>query len=543
MLRAVSLVHVVPSYNKILTVLDQWSSLILILLAAIIVLPDLGAGSLVDWDEAIYAQVSREMVQSRDWINLHQGYKPYFEKPPLLMWFTAIFYNFFGINEFWARATSAISGILLVWITYLSGKEIYDKRTGFLAGLILIGCYDFILESRQGATNVLLSLFVFTGIFAYIRLRKGSQKWWYLIWACFALAFMVKLWSALVLPAALLINLLLEQKMSEALRSKHFWWGILLAGVIVLPWHLLVYLQNGQELVYAYISRNLLERSFTSMDGHIGTSIYYLDVMRRAFSPWYFLVPFAIALGIKDVVGQERKSNILVVEVFVILALYTFVVSTKIHHYVLPVYPALAILISHLFMEASSSSKSQALIWVITSALFATIIIQDKLLLLCLFVVFGMVFLIKRKLLTAKETPQVIAILIFGVFLLSSTLSYVLGNHRLDISPMYRSRTSPVATIAGLAGRVNPLKAKSLIGFSMQEDWGTDFAVEGPTAFFYSNRPMDIVSTWEQLDELMMNRESGEIIIAEKYFDQLSEGYSVSIIEKVEPLIYAEMSK
>ena len=61
---------------------------LLVLVAAFALLWKLGTGSLAAWDEAIYAQVAKEMVRSGDWLTLHWGNQPWFEKPPLFMWIT-----------------------------------------------------------------------------------------------------------------------------------------------------------------------------------------------------------------------------------------------------------------------------------------------------------------------------------------------------------------------------------------------------------------------------------------------------------------------
>ena len=66
--------------------------ILLSILAMLVILWGLGKNSLYDWDEAIYAQVSKEMVQRGDWLRLHWGDKPWMEKPPLYMWMTSIFY-------------------------------------------------------------------------------------------------------------------------------------------------------------------------------------------------------------------------------------------------------------------------------------------------------------------------------------------------------------------------------------------------------------------------------------------------------------------
>ncbi|MEM1280119.1 MAG: 4-amino-4-deoxy-L-arabinose transferase, partial [Cyanobacteria bacterium P01_H01_bin.152] len=82
---------------------------------------NLGARSLADWDEAIYAQISKEIFHSNQWLTLHWGYKPWFHKPPLFMWLTTLAYYIFGVGEVGARAISAIAGTGLALLTYLLG--------------------------------------------------------------------------------------------------------------------------------------------------------------------------------------------------------------------------------------------------------------------------------------------------------------------------------------------------------------------------------------------------------------------------------------
>jgi 4-amino-4-deoxy-L-arabinose transferase-like glycosyltransferase len=531
----------IPSLEKSLMLVDQWSPLILITSALIIFLSDLGGGSLRNWDEAIYAQISKEMIQSSDWITLYHGYKPFFEKPPLLIWITAFFFKLFGVNEFWSRAISAISGTLLVWITYLSGKEIYESRTGFVAGLILLGSYGFVFEARNGETDMLLSLLVSSGIFAYLRLRNGSQIWWYLIWISCALAFMVKFWAGLVLPATLAVVLLLEQKITATLRSKQFWLGILVAAAIVAPWHILVYIKNGEAFIDVYIARDLLERTLTSMEGHYGTPLFYLDAMRRVFSPWYFLFPFALVLATNEAFDRKWKSSVLLAEILFVFGLYTFVVNTKNPSYIFPIFPALSILVARLFILALSIPRSIAFTCIVTAALIATTIIQDKLLILCVLVVFGLAIFFKMKLFSKTSLIPIFTSFIFAVFFLTSIVNYVLGNHRLRLWPIYGMQVSPVAQIAHFAGKENPSMTDPLIGFATEEDWDTSFAVEGPTALFYSNRPIDTVITWDKLTELMVEKKSGEILIAKKYLPRLSKEFDVLVIKEVDPLIYARI--
>ncbi|HEX3374042.1 MAG TPA: phospholipid carrier-dependent glycosyltransferase, partial [Edaphobacter sp.] len=89
------------------------TSLAAALLACIVLLPLLGHKPLTNWDEGIYAEISREMLSFGPLVP-HWNYQPWFEKPPLMLWITAAFFKLFGVTEFWARAGSALSGVFTV---------------------------------------------------------------------------------------------------------------------------------------------------------------------------------------------------------------------------------------------------------------------------------------------------------------------------------------------------------------------------------------------------------------------------------------------
>src|ERR1700737_2379462 len=89
------------------------STSLAVLMACIVLLPLLGHKPLTNWDEGIYAEISREMLSLGPLVP-HWNYQPWFEKPPLMPWITASFFKIFGVTEFWARAGSALSGVSIV---------------------------------------------------------------------------------------------------------------------------------------------------------------------------------------------------------------------------------------------------------------------------------------------------------------------------------------------------------------------------------------------------------------------------------------------
>src|SRR5436309_1244284 len=114
---------------------EEWLLLALLLCATVMLLWNLGAHPLKNWDESIYAEVAKEMVRTGDWLTPHWNSRPWFEKPPLYLWLAATSFKLFGITEFAARLPSALSGVGLVAIVYLLGQRMYSTTVGVLAAV------------------------------------------------------------------------------------------------------------------------------------------------------------------------------------------------------------------------------------------------------------------------------------------------------------------------------------------------------------------------------------------------------------------------
>jgi 4-amino-4-deoxy-L-arabinose transferase-like glycosyltransferase len=317
--------------------------LLLLSIAAVALILKLGAGSLAAWDEAIYAQVSKEMVQSGDWLTPHWSYSPWFEKPPLFMWITALSYRIFGISEFAARLPAAISGLALLLLTYFTARLAYDEKTGLLAAAILFTCYHFLSFSRFGTMDTMLTLFIYLALYGYLRLNKDNQKWWYLIWASCALALMVKGAGGIIAPAAFILALAFDRRFTEAIQSSQFWQGVMLAVLVVAPWHILMSVWYGRAFIDEYIGYHVVSRSTRTLEGNASSYFYYIGKLVDGFFPWSLLLPFVVISAIRKHLKDQSRSWILLILCALVFGLYTLV-PTRRPWYIIPLYPALAIL-------------------------------------------------------------------------------------------------------------------------------------------------------------------------------------------------------
>lgn len=307
----------------------------------------LGVPALKNWDEGIYAEVAKEILQSSDWLTLHWQHSDWFEKPPLTFWLMAGLFRLFGINELTARAVSALAGIGVVAVIFKMGKLQRGPACALIAGLILLTTFQFVQSSRLVNTDMLLVFFIYLAIYGYLRLRNGDQRWWYLVSLSCALGFMVKSFASLFAPAAIAFALIVDGQVNEAVRTKQFWLSILAGLAIIVPWHATMIYLHGSSFLNEYFYYHVWSRTTTALEGHRGPYWFYFREIWAKIHPWWTIAPFAVLFNIWQI-KRDRSSAIIVALTLFVFGFYT-AAQTKSTSYILPVYPALALLISDLF--------------------------------------------------------------------------------------------------------------------------------------------------------------------------------------------------
>jgi 4-amino-4-deoxy-L-arabinose transferase-like glycosyltransferase len=315
---------------------------VLLAVSAILILWRLGSGSLTSWDEALYGAISRGILDTGNWIDLRWAGNPWVDKPPLYMWVTVLFYKLFGVNEFAVRLFSALSGIGTVLATYLLGRKLYSRQAGIASALAILTSFSFFWGARVGMLDVTLTFFT---VLSLLFFKLGEEKKLFLFFApvAFAAAFMTKSMAAAPIPVILGIYIIATGQL-KVFKERSFIAGILTALLIIASWHIAAFAHYGGNFFNDYFVRNTITRSSTSMEGHTGDILTYFGVIPNKGRPWalfgFALLPLAAAL----IFAKKEKQHILPViwasAAFVIIS----AVKTKLHWYVMPIYPALALL-------------------------------------------------------------------------------------------------------------------------------------------------------------------------------------------------------
>lgn len=328
-------------------------TLTLILLCALAVawFGTLGERKLVRPDEGRYAEIAREMVATGDWTTPRlNGYK-YFEKPALHYWATAAAFELFGVHEWTARLWSALTGFLGVLLVLYFGRRVFGAPAGGLAASVLAGSLLWAVIGHINTLDMGVSFFMSLAVLglALAQLDDASPqerwRWMHAAWAAAAFALLSKGLIGIVLPGGAFALYILIQRDWTRLARLHTGTGLLLFLAIAAPWFFAVSAANDEFFRFFFIQEHF-QRFLTNAHGRYRPAWYFIPILLIGFSPWIIsLVP---ALGRAWREGPQhgfRPARLLLVWSALVFAFFS-ASSSKLPSYILPMFPALAVLVA-----------------------------------------------------------------------------------------------------------------------------------------------------------------------------------------------------
>jgi 4-amino-4-deoxy-L-arabinose transferase-like glycosyltransferase len=304
---------------------------------------NLGSYSLKEPDEGRYAEIPREMLETGDYLVPHLNYVRYFEKPPLLYWMTAAFYKPFGVSEWSFRLPNALIALFCVLITYVFAARSWGARMGLISALILASSFGFFAMARVVTVDMLFAFLLFASLLCFCQFYRAKKSLFlYLFYAALALAVLAKGPVAIVLLAATIILFLLSERRLSSLRDFVSPGGLLLFGVIAAPWFVVMSVKEKEFFQFFFIDQHVL-RFLTSKHNRSGPIYYFLPVLFGGLFPWSVFIPRAAVRLWR--VRDLRPFFIWSVVVFAFFSLS----GSKLPTYILPIYPAVALILGYLF--------------------------------------------------------------------------------------------------------------------------------------------------------------------------------------------------
>lgn len=301
-------------------------------------------------DEGRYAEIPREMVVSGDWVTPRLNDLKYFEKPPLQYWATAVAYEVFGEHQWTSRLWAALTGFMGVLLVWFTGMRLFGREAGMYAALLLGGSMLYSMMAHINTLDMGVTFFITLGICALLLGQKeelpGSRRNWMLLaWAALALAVLSKGLMGVILPgAALFIYSLLNR---DLVVWKRMYWitGLVVFLLVAAPWFVLVIKANPEFFERFFIYEHF-QRFTSKVHGRYQPWHYFVPVLLMGMLPWTVLM-FDTLLRTWRGSAQEAKSfsaeRFLLVWV-VFIYLFFSASGSKLSSYLLPMFPALALL-------------------------------------------------------------------------------------------------------------------------------------------------------------------------------------------------------
>ena len=322
---------------------------LLIALCGVLYFPYLGSTPVFDKGEPREGLAVQDIVQRGEWLFPLKRAAAIPSKPPMFHWSAALVYQFTGIlDEATLRLPSAVYATLGVISLYLLGAKLFGAQVGLLGGAILATTMIYQTQAVNARVDMTLCFFVTLSLILFYSIYRGlltHPLWPYAMYLLVGLATLSKGPLGLVLPGLVIaVFLALKRNWQQFFRFA-FHPGVLIAVILVLGWYGLAITRGGE----GFVDRQLLSENlgrFFGGSGHSHPLYYYLGYLFSLAIPWCLFYPLMFMDWAEHRGSADRDDVRFLQTWFAAMLIFFSLSSGKRAVYLLPVYPALALLLA-----------------------------------------------------------------------------------------------------------------------------------------------------------------------------------------------------
>ena len=318
---------------------------------------------LVASDEGRYGEIAREMYATGDWITpRYNGYK-YFEKPPLQAWMTAIAYTLFGVGEWQSRLWTGLTGYFAILATGFTAWKLVGGERGVIAGwvsaILLASSPMWNVGGHFNTLDMGLSSILSCALFSLLLAQRSGlaisvrRNWMWLCWAFMALAVLSKGLIGIVIPGMVLVVYTLTTRDWALWKRLHLFSGLAVFFLIATPWFVLVSLKNPEFPHFFFIHEHW-DRFTKDTHNRKGHPLYFVPLILVGFIPWLVQIGQGLICAWRNRRGDSDGIEVSAAPAFrplwlcAVWAVMIFLFFSKSHSklpgYIMPIFPALALL-------------------------------------------------------------------------------------------------------------------------------------------------------------------------------------------------------
>jgi len=326
----------------------------------------LGGHALFTPDEGRYSEVAREMVVSGDYITPRLNGVAFLDKPILYYWLQASAIQLFGLKEWALRFWPALIGILGCLMTYLAGRQLFNRRTGILSAIILATSPLYYGAAHYANLDLevaaLISITLLLSVLALHSTSHTHRTVLFLLAYLFCgLAALTKGLIGIVFPAMIVGAWILLSNRWHILKHMRLILGLIIFAAITIPWYYLVQQANPEFLHFFFVNQQVA-RFLTKGDYNNQTVIwFYVPIVLAGFFPWSVFVIQAVTKNIKAVWNnrQQHTVELFLLLWFVLIFIFFSFPKSKTVGYIIPIFPALSLMVAHYLDSLWETTKTK----------------------------------------------------------------------------------------------------------------------------------------------------------------------------------------
>jgi len=309
-----------------------------------------------DRDESSFAQASKQMIETGNYTDIRLQDVPRYKKPIGIYWLQSVAVNLLNpqhLDQIWAyRVPSLLGAIVAVLMTAALGTLLFNPATGLLAAMMLAGCVLLNVEARLAKTDAALLGCIVTAMYALARGFVGRMPspffTPFLFWTAVALGVLIK-GPIIFLPIlGVLFWLKLTDKNIAWFRTLHPALGLPYALALIAPWFIAISLQSHGAFMEQSAGHDMLAKLWQGQNRGILPPGLHLLALPIVFFPFSLFV----ILAAPDIWKNRHDASVKFCLGWAVLTWIVFELSlTKLPHYVLPAYPAIALLTAKFLLD------------------------------------------------------------------------------------------------------------------------------------------------------------------------------------------------
>lgn len=348
--------------------------LVILLLGALMLFPGASQLPLIDRDEPRFAQATHEMLQRQDFIIPYFNGEYRFDKPVMTYWLMMVNYGLFGQNELAARLHTILCALLVALVIYEFARKWFTFQVGLLGAIIWLTSFQTLIHGRVAVADMPMILAVAVTHFAIFQLLKEDPSrrfgpWFWVLYLSLAFGALVKGPIALISPVlTLLLFRFAFWRKPVAWSRLQIFSGSVICLLLIAAWGIPALIQTHGAFWEKGMDEHVIKRGMEAFNHRLFLPFYYFLTSFLSLFPWSgFLVGIFLLLRRE----WNEKNAFLIAWAAGLYFLFLFY-KTQLPHYVMPAFPALALLLGQ-WLERKE--KPGVLEWInmgVVFGLFAT---------------------------------------------------------------------------------------------------------------------------------------------------------------------------